>query len=224
MADERYDNDRYSNEDEEYNRRDEEEEDEDNEEEEYEDIEEGSGKGKITGFLILFIILFIVSTGLLAYFQFYQPNGSFKLTFDKRQVTAQQVDKMKESNNQLQSAVDSLKAVNQKKLAVIDSLKSNKDTTRQASFTGNKGGASISGTYYKVQIGAFESFSFDRYGDKVTNLTFEEQNGVLKLTLGRFKEANAARAFRRDLVEIGLEDPFVAKMKNGKRVKIIKAF
>lgn len=223
MADERYPDDRYSNEDQEYNRRDEDE-DEENEEEEYEDIEEGSGKGKLTGFLILFIILFIVSTSLLAYFQFYQPNGDFKLTFDKRQVTAQQVEKMKKSNNQLQSAVDSLKAANQKKLAIIDSLKSNKDTSSQASFTGNKGGASISGTYYKVQIGAFESFSFDRYGDKVTNLTFEEKNGLLKLTLGRFKKANAARAFRRDLVEIGLKDAFIAKMRNGKRVKIIKSF
>jgi hypothetical protein len=223
MADERYPDDRYSNEDEEYNRRDEDE-DEENDEEEYEDIEEGSGKGKVTGFLILFIILFIVSTGLLAYFQFYQPNGDFKLTFDKRQVTSQQVDQMKKSNNQLQNAVDSLKAANQKKLAVIDSLSGDKDTTGKASSTGNRGGASISGTYYKVQIGAFESFSFDRYGDKVTNLTFEEKNGVLKLTLGRFKEANAARAFRRDLVEIGLEGAFVAKMRNGKRLKIIKSF
>lgn len=223
MADERYPNDRYSNEDEEYKRRDEDE-DEENEEEEYEDIEEGSGKGKITGFLILFIILFIVSTGLLAYFQFYQPNGNFKLTFDKRQITAQQVDKLKKSNNQLQSAVDSLKSANKQKLALIDSLKGGNGNKSKAGSTSDRGGASISGTYYKVQIGAFESFSFDRYGDKVTNLTFEEQNGVLKLTLGRFKEANAARAFRRDLVEIGIEDAFVAKMRNGKRQKIIKSF
>lgn len=220
MADERYPNDRYNNEEEEYNERDEE--DVDNEEEEDEDYEEveGSGKGMVTGFLIVFIILFVASTSLLVYFQFVQPDGSFKVTFKKRQTPVQQAEQLKQDKKQLQQTVDSLKKANQKQVAIVDSLRGS-----SSSSGSNQGGASISGTYYEVQIGAFESFSFDRYGDKVTNLTFKKGNdGVLKLTLGRFKEANAARAFRRDIVDIGLEDAFIAKMKNGKRIDIIKSF
>lgn len=226
MADDQDSRNRYSNEDEEYenrNRRRGEEEDEDEEEEDYEEVEEG-GKGTLTGFLILFILLFIATAGLLGYFQFYQPDGSFKLTFQKRQITATQVNDLKQENQQLTQVVDSLKQENQQKQALVDSMQNSakgSDGPGNASFAG---GAAISGTYYLVQIGAFESFSFDRYGDNVTNLTFQNNDGVLKLTLGRFKEANAARAFRRDLVEIGMEDAFVAKMENGERVKIIKSF
>ena len=223
MADDRNRNDRYNNEDEEYNERNEEEVDnEEEDEEDYEEVE-GSGKGTLTGFLILFIILFVAAAGLLTYFQFIKPDGSFELSFKKRQVSGKKVEKLEANNQQLQQAVDSLKAANQQKLALVDSLR-NSGSGSSGNSGNNKGGAAISGTYYSVQIGAFESFSFERYGDKVTNLSFREENGVLKLTLGRFKEANAARAFRRDLVEIGIEDAFIAKMKNGKRVDIIESY
>ena len=226
MADDQDARNRYSNEDEEYenrNRRRGEAEDEDEEEEDYEEVEEG-GKGTLTGFLILFIILFVAAAGLLGYFQFYQPDGSFKLTFQKRQITTAQVKELKQENKQLTQVVDSLKKENQQKQAMVDSMQGSGNSADGSGNASLAGGAEISGTYYLVQIGAFESFSFDRYGDRVTNLTFRNDDGVLKLTLGRFKEANAARAFRRDLAEIGMEDAFIAKMRDGKRLDIVQSF
>lgn len=220
MADDRYSSNRYSNEDEEYqDREDQNEEEED--EEDYEEVEEG-GKGKLTGFLILFIILFVASTGLLTYFQFIQPDGSFAFSFQKRQISAEQVQQLQQKNKQLGQVVDSLTSEVDQQQSTIDSFQMAASSGGSSGTT--TGGADISGTYYAVQIGAFESFSFDRYGDRVTNLTFRNEDGVLKLTLGRFKEANAARAFRRDMVEIGMKDAFVAKMKDGQRLEIIQSF
>lgn len=215
MADEHYHRNRYGNENEGYQNRNEGNE----EEEEYEEVEEG-GKGKLTGFLILFIILFVVSTGLLTYFQFIQPDGSFALTFEKQAVSKSDLKALKQENKQLTQLADSLKEENERSQQVLDSLKmaSSGGKGQQVSET------SMSGQYYVVQIGAFESFSFDRYGDNVTNLKFNKDNGVLKITLGKFKEANAARAFRRDLAKLGLEDAFIYKMKDGERVGVVESY
>lgn len=217
MADERDPRNRYRD----RNERNEEAVEEEQDEEAYEEVEEG-GKGALTGFLILFIILFVLSTGLLVYFQFYQGNGEWKLTFKHKNAQEQPVEELKKENKGLKSEIKALEEEHEQTKANLEEARKKAEQT--SSGQSKIGGADISGKYYEVQIGAFKSFDFNRYGNNITNLTFSTEDGVKKLSLGRFKEANAARAFRRDLTRIGLEDAFIVKKKNGKRVEIIESF
>jgi len=208
MADERDPRNRFRNE----------EADEENEEEAYEEVET-NGRGALIGFLILFIVLFLISTGLLFYYQFYQGSDGWKFTFKKDNIGRQDVKQLRSQKDKLTTRLDSFETQLGRKNEKVQQLQ-----TKLENQASQKGGADISGTYFEVQIGAFQSFSFDRYGDQVTNLTFNNEDGMKKLTVGRFKEANAARAFRRDLVRMGVEDAFIVKKKNGKRVKIIESY
>ncbi len=191
-----------------------------NEEEEYEEVEE-NGRGALIGFLILFIILFLVSTGLLFYYQFYQGSDGWHFTFKKQEINVSEAQQLKNNNKKLKASLDSLKSELKDKETKIDMLQDNKD--RQGT-TSAEGGADISGTYYEVQIGAFKSFDFERYSKDVTNLTFINKGGRKKLQLGKFKKPNPARAFRRDLVKLGLEDAFIVKKKNGQRIEVIESY
>lgn len=209
MADERDPRNRFRNEEAE----------EEENEEEYEEVE-SNGRGALVGFLILFIILFLVSTGLLFYYQFYQGDG-WHFTLKKDNISQTEVNNLREKNDKLKSRTDSLKTQLESKTQKVQDLKTESGSQSQST---QQGGAVISGTYFEVQIGAFNSFSFERYGDQVTNLVFHNEGGMKKLALGRFKEKNAARAFRRDLSGMGLEDAFIVKKKDGRRIQIIESY
>lgn len=195
-------------------------EDDNEEEEAYEEVEE-NGKGALIGFLILFIILFLVSTGLLFYYQFYQGSDGWRFSFKKQEISVTEAEQLKNNNKKLEASLDSMKTELKEKATKVDMLQENQTTGGGGS---SKGGADISGTYYEVQVGAFKSFDFDRYNHNVTNLTFVNKGGLKKLNLGRFKKPNPARAFRRDLVKLGLEDAFIVKKENGQRIKIIESY
>ncbi len=198
------------------------EEEEENNEGDYEEVEE-NGRGALIGFLILFIILFLVSTGLLFYYQFYQGDDGWKFTFKKDYIGKSDVKDLEKEKSKLNEKVDTLESRLARKKQKIEELRQNRTTT-SGSASAQKGGADISGIYYEVQIGAFRSFNFDKYGSEVTNLTFHNEGEMKKLALGKFKKPNAARAFVRDLNRIGLKDAFIVKKENGRRIEIIESY
>ncbi len=181
-------------------------------EEEREDSEEQGGGGGKTAFLVIFIILFLISTGLLVFSQF--SNGS--LIGGKTNA----FDTLMKDHNRLQARVDSFKM----ELASSKNQQESTQQQKQASQSQNQKDNDISGTYFEVQIGAFKSFDPERYKENTTNVEFHMDQGMRKITLGKFTEANAARAFRRDLVRLGLDDAFILKKRDGERLGVVESY
>lgn len=182
-------------------------------EEDYEDSEEEGGGAK-TAFLVIFIILFLVSTGLLVYSQFF--NGGLGLG---NQGKGKAFDTLMKDHNRLQAKADSFKMELSNAHNQLESMQQKMQKSSSQNQNNN-----ISGTYFEVQIGAFKSFDPARYKNNTTNVEFHMDQGMRKITLGKFTEANAARAFRRDLVRLGIEDAFIVKKRDGERLGIVESY
>ncbi|PSR05241.1 MAG: hypothetical protein BRD49_04935, partial [Bacteroidetes bacterium SW_10_40_5] len=129
-------------------------------------------------------------------------------------------DTLMKDHNRLQTRVDSFKTE-------LDNVNNQQESTQrqmQASQSRNQKDNNISGTYFEVQIGAFKSFDPERYKENTTNVKFYMDQGMRKITLGKFTEANAARAFRRDLVRLGIDDAFIVKKRDGKRLGVVESY
>lgn len=180
-------------------------------EEEYEELEE-NGRGGLIATLVIFIILFLVSTGLLFYYHFYLGNGKWDFTFQKRNVMTADVKNLENENAALSSKIDSLETVIVNNQTVGEPEPQNNPPVSRTKMTG---------TYYEVQIGAFQSFDPSKYDQHLTNLEIDYEQGMVKLTIGQFKDLSMARQFRRDIARMGIKDAFIVQKDNGKRVKIM---
>lgn len=179
---------------------------------------ENSGKGGLIAALVIFIILFLAATGLLFYFQFYQ-NGQVKLSFKKRDpVDKEKLTAVKIENENLKSKLDSLEF----ELASKASNAYNQSPDTSGAGMGVSQPKEVSGTVFEVQVGAFQYFDPSQYdGQLTTNMTFDYTNGMVKITIGRFRDADIARQFRRDVVRMGIRDAFIVKKVDGVRQEII---
>lgn len=77
---------------------------------------------------------------------------------------------------------------------------------------------SMSGTFYEVQIGAFQEFNLDKYMEEFANLKGEVHNGMDKYTLAKFRSKAKAQRFRNDIKKMGIQDAFIVKKRDGERV------
>jgi hypothetical protein len=76
-----------------------------------------------------------------------------------------------------------------------------------------------SGVVFKVQVGAFRNKDLSKYFDNTENFSGETtEDGVQKITLGRFRDYWEADNFKKYLREMGVNDAWIVPYKDGKRV------
>ena len=75
-------------------------------------------------------------------------------------------------------------------------------------------------TIYSVQVKSFVENNATLASEALTNTLFVKTNPFYAYSLGNFETLEEAQSFRKQLVNIGFEDAFVASYKDGKRVKI----
>ncbi len=83
------------------------------------------------------------------------------------------------------------------------------------------GAVSDEGVVFRVQIGAFRNKDLSKYFDNNPNFSGEkDEDGVQKITLGRFKDYWEADTFKKYLREMGVNDAWIVPYKDGKRVEM----
>lgn len=73
---------------------------------------------------------------------------------------------------------------------------------------------------YSVQVKSFVDNNVTLASEALTNTMFVKTNPFYSYSLGNFQTLEEAQQFRKELVDIGFEDAFVASYKEGKRIKI----
>ena len=121
-----------------------------------------------------------------------------------------------DSQNFVVSPIDSLEAVKTR----IDNLKKQneelslvKEFYLAKKFLENE-------KVYSVQVKSFVDNNVTLASEALTNTLFVKTNPFYSYSLGNFETLEEAQKFRRQLVDMGFEDAFVASYKEGKRIKI----
>ncbi|MDC0008096.1 SPOR domain-containing protein [bacterium] len=73
---------------------------------------------------------------------------------------------------------------------------------------------------YSVQIKSFVDNNVTLSSEGLTNTLFVKTNPFFSYSLGNFGTLQEAQTFRKELVDIGFQDAFVASYKDGKRLQI----
>jgi len=73
---------------------------------------------------------------------------------------------------------------------------------------------------YSVQVKSFVDNNVTLASEALTNTLFVKTNPFYSYSLGNFETLAEAQSFRKQLVDIGFEDAFVASYKEGKRIQI----
>lgn len=140
----------------------------------------------------------------------YDENAALKSEISgyKRQISSLE-GQVKEKDNQVASMTQKMREMEQEVAAA-----------QQAAATRPAGGPSYddSGVVFKVQIGAFRDRDMSKYFDNTENFTGETDEGIQKITLGRFRDYWEADTFKKYLREMGVGDAWIVPYKDGKRV------
>ncbi|MBD0777697.1 SPOR domain-containing protein [Maribacter polysiphoniae] len=75
-------------------------------------------------------------------------------------------------------------------------------------------------TIYSVQIKSFVDNNVTLASEALTNTLFVKTNPFYSYSLGNFETLQEAQKFRKQLVDLGFNDAFVASYKEGKRLQI----
>jgi hypothetical protein len=73
---------------------------------------------------------------------------------------------------------------------------------------------------YSVQIKSFVDNNITLASEALTNTMFVKTNPFYSYSLGNFETLTEAQLFRKQLVDMGFQDAFVASYREGKRIKI----
>lgn len=120
------------------------------------------------------------------------------------------------SNNNLLVSIDSLEAVKSR----IDNLKrQNEELSLVKEFYLAKQFLEKE-TIYSVQVKSFVDNNVTLASEALTNTLFVKANPYYSYSLGNFETLKEAQDFRKQLVDLGFKDAFVASYKDGKRLKI----
>ena len=73
---------------------------------------------------------------------------------------------------------------------------------------------------YSVQVKSFVENNVTLASEALTNTLFVKTNPFYAYSLGNFETLEEAQKFRKQLVQMGFNDAFVASYQDGQRVKI----
>ncbi len=121
-----------------------------------------------------------------------------------------------ENQNNLLVSIDSLDAIKTR----IDNLKvQNQELSLVREFYLAKEFLDKE-TIYSVQVKSFVDNNVTLASESLTNTLFVKTNPFYAYSLGTFETLTEAQTFRKQLVNMGFNDAFVASYKDGKRLKI----
>jgi hypothetical protein len=138
----------------------------------------------------------------------YDENAALKgeISGYKRQISSLE-GQVKEKDNQIASMTQRMREMEQEVA-----------TAQQTSASRPASAFDDSGVVFKVQIGAFRDRDMSKYFDNTENFSGETDEGVQKITLGRFRDYWEADTFKKYLREMGVGDAWIVPYKDGKRV------
>ena len=146
----------------------------------------------ITGlFLIGTLAITAFTAGLSTSNGFEQPNNLL-VSIDSLDVIKARIDNLKEQNEELSLVKEFYLAKN-----FLEKEK-----------------------VYSVQVKSFVDNNITLASEALTNTLFVKTNPFYSYSLGNFETLQEAQKFRKQLVDIGFEDAFVASYKEGKRIQI----
>lgn len=76
------------------------------------------------------------------------------------------------------------------------------------------------GVWFRVQIGAYEDRRIDNNLANSDQLGLEQQNGVQKISLGRFRNYEEAKSLQQQLQAMGVKGAWIVTYRDGQRVPI----
>lgn len=121
-----------------------------------------------------------------------------------------------ENQNNLLVSIDSLDAIKTR----IDNLKAqNEELSLVREFYLAKAFIDKE-KIYSVQVKSFVDNNVTLASEALTNTLFVKTNPFYAYSLGNFETLDEAQSFRKQLVNMGFKDAFVASYKDGKRIKI----
>lgn len=125
-----------------------------------------------------------------------------------------------ENQNNLLVSIDSLDAIKNR----IDNLKSqNEELSLVKEFYLAKEFINKE-TIYSVQVKSFVDNNMALASESLSNTLFVKTNPFYAYSLGNFETLSQAQSFRKQLVDMGFSDAFVASYQDGKRIKIEEPF
>ncbi|MGK7394730.1 MAG: hypothetical protein ACNS62_09155 [Candidatus Cyclobacteriaceae bacterium M3_2C_046] len=147
----------------------------------------------LASFLIIIVIFFLILLGLIIYQELEGPVFGGWVKTQEEYITIQQ------SHNQLNLKLDSLQQANQ--LLMENSPNYN-------------------GVFFEVQIGAFRHFNIQSYNEQLNRFHQDQIENLSKYTVGKFREYEQAKQFRKDIRQLGIEDAFIVAKIDGQRVDV----
>jgi len=124
------------------------------------------------------------------------------------------------NQNNLLVSIDSLDAIKNR----IDNLKSqNEELSLVKEFYLAKEFLNKE-TIYSVQVKSFVDNNVALASEALTNTLFVKTNPFYAYSLGNFETLAEAQSFRKQLVDMGFSDAFVASYQDGKRIRIEEPF
>ncbi|MEL6140229.1 MAG: SPOR domain-containing protein [Bacteroidota bacterium] len=125
-------------------------------------------------------------------------------------------------DRQIVSFEEQTESMNQR---VIDAESKAREAANQAPspppVTSTGSAPSISGTIFRVQIGAFQRNRLDADLASGNNFTLaEDSDGFQKVRVGEYRQYENARRLRNKLREIGISDAFIVAFQDGQPIDV----
>jgi len=160
-----------------------------------------AGKRALRVTLVVVVLLLVGAVGYLVFSEVKQPLfGKWPRMAREYAAMVPQIDTL----NRLKQQYDSLREVN-------NILVENATPSISA------------GVFFEVQIGAFQNFDLQKYGEELARLRGETEEGMNKYVLGRFRNFKRAEAFKSDVQRMGISDAFIVATIDGRRVELAEA-
>ncbi len=170
-------------------------------------------------------MLLALCLGLLLYYQFYEGNGNWRFTLKHKANDTTFMATLVPQLQQLQAMNDILKNLKPDTVKVIETV----EVPAPAEIPEEEPvmPASQVDVYtpdpnkkYLVQIGAFKSFDLSKFKPGMEVMEQHKINGLNTVTIGRFSTQKEAELFAKDVTALGIKNPLIAKLENGKPVVI----
>lgn len=82
----------------------------------------------------------------------------------------------------------------------------------------------VDGLIYTIQIGAFRKYDLSKYPkDELKNFRSMPNRDLKTYSIGKFKTADQARSFLKEIRRIGIRDAFILPIKDGERIGLKEA-
>ncbi|MFY0651621.1 MAG: Ezrin/radixin/moesin family protein [Cyclobacteriaceae bacterium] len=129
-------------------------------------------------------------------------------------------DKLKDKDDQIAQYQDQVSDLRSQVAAAKKEAASKPAPVQQSAAPVGGSIQTTSGVVFTVQIGAFAKKDLKKFAENNPAFQADSKDGLMKYTVGMFRDYWEADTFKKYLREIGVKDAFIASYKDGQRVPI----